>query len=39
MTWHTAAAIAPATPLAQGLAEFYRWYAQWSVSRNPGQVS
>nr|WP_217344916.1 NAD-dependent epimerase/dehydratase family protein [Noviherbaspirillum sp. L7-7A]MBV0879113.1 GDP-mannose 4,6-dehydratase [Noviherbaspirillum sp. L7-7A] len=24
---------APATPLAQGLAEFYRWYAQWSASR------
>ncbi|HEX8885171.1 MAG TPA: NAD-dependent epimerase/dehydratase family protein [Noviherbaspirillum sp.] len=30
---------APATPLAQGLAEFYRWYAQWSVSRAAGQVS
>ena len=27
---------APATPLAQGLGAFYRWYAEWSAGRAAG---
>ncbi|MFL6718587.1 MAG: NAD-dependent epimerase/dehydratase family protein, partial [Burkholderiaceae bacterium] len=27
---------APATPLAQGLGAFYRWYAEWSTGRAAG---